>query len=163
MTIHDHGNVQPAFNAADHELPARALQGVRTRRMIAFLLDLFYLSIVVFAIVALLFILGIPTLGLSWFLIPSVIGLFPLVALVYNGVTISGWRRATPGMRHADLEVRMTDGTTVPFLNASVQAVLFYLGLTILTPFILLVSLVTTNKRCLHDMLSNVVVTRRQK
>ena len=66
-------------------------------------------------------------------------------------------------MRHADLEVRMTDGTSVPFLNASVQAVLFYIGVTILTPFILLVSLVTTNKRCLHDMLSNVVVTRRQK
>ena len=162
MTINDQSNAQQAFNAADHALPDRALQGVRTRRIFAFFLDLIYLTLIVSAIVAVLFILGLPTLGLSWFLIPPVLGLFPIVALVYNGVSISGWRRATPGMRHADLEVRMVDGNSVPFLNASAQAVLFYLAISFLTPFILLVSMVTTNKRCLHDMLASVVVTRRQ-
>lgn len=151
------------FNAADDALPDRAVEGVRTRRIVAFLLDLIYLSLLVGVIVLALIILGIPTFGLAWFLIPVFLGLFPLVALIYNGVTISGWRRATPGMRHADLEMRIVDGSHVPFLNAAVHAVLYYLGVTFLTPFILLVSLFTTNKRCLHDMLANVVVTRRQK
>jgi uncharacterized RDD family membrane protein YckC len=151
-----------AIDAADYALPDRALQGVRTRRMVALLLDLLYLSLIVFAIVTVLFILGIPTLGLSWFLIPAFLSLYPLIALVYNGVTISGWRRATPGMRHMDLEMRMTDASRVPFLNAAVHAVLYYIGVTFLSPLILLVSLVALNKRCLHDMLSGVVVTRRQ-
>ncbi|MGE3245642.1 MAG: RDD family protein [Beijerinckiaceae bacterium] len=150
------------FSAADHELPARALDGVRSRRMFAFLLDLVYVSLLVGAIVVVLFVLGIPTLGLTWLLIPAVLGLFPLVALLYNGITISGWRRATPGMRHMDLEMRLVDGGSVPFLNAAIHAVLYYLGVTILTPFILLVSVVALNKRCLHDMLASVVVTRRQ-
>ena len=150
------------FSAADYPLPDAAISGVRTRRMVAILLDLIYLSILVFGICVVLAILGLPTLGLTWFLIPVVLSLFPLVALIYNGFTISGWRMATPGMRHMDLEMRLVDGGRVPFLNAAIHAVLYYLGVTILTPFILLVSLVSLNKRCLHDMLASVVVTRRQ-
>ena len=158
------GNSHPGANysAADFELPARALEGVRTRRILAFLLDLAYLSVLVFGLCLALFILGVPTLGLTWLLIPGVISLFPLVALLYNGVTISGWRMATPGMRHMDLEIRLTDGSPAPFLNAAVHAVLYYIGVVFLTPFILLISLAALNKRCLHDMLADIVVTRRQ-
>lgn len=151
-----------SFSAADYRLPDRALDGVRTRRIFAFLLDLIYLSVLVLGVSAVLFVLGIPTLGLTWFLIPALFSLFPLVALFYNGFTVSGWRMATPGMRHMDLEMRLVDGAPVPLLNAAVHAVLFYLSVTFLTPFILLVCLVALNKRCLHDMLSSVVVTRRQ-
>ncbi len=162
MAYNQPANARP-FNAASDALPHRALEGVRARRIVAFILDVIYLSIITGAIVLVLFILGVPTLGLAWFLIPAVLGLFPLIALIYNGITISGWRRATPGMRHADLEMRLTDGADVPFLNAAVHAVLYYIGVAFLTPLILLVSLVTTNKRCLHDMLSNTIVTRRQQ
>jgi uncharacterized RDD family membrane protein YckC len=42
-----------------------------------------------------------------------------------------------------------------------VHAVLFYLSWTILTPLVLIVTLVSRNKRCLHDMVSGVIVTRR--
>jgi uncharacterized RDD family membrane protein YckC len=81
------------------------------------------------------------------------------VAFFYNGLTISGYRMATPGIRAMDLEVRLTDGTRVPFLNAAVQAVLFYVST--MFPPVFLVSLVSANKRCLHDMLAGVIVTRR--
>jgi uncharacterized RDD family membrane protein YckC len=50
-------------------------------------------------------------------------------------------------------------GAPVPFLQAAVHAVLFYV--TWLLPPLLLVSLVTRDKRCLHDMLSDVIVLRR--
>ena len=50
-------------------------------------------------------------------------------------------------------------GQRVPFVNAAVQAVLFYVSWFF--PPIFLVSLVDSEKRCLHDILSEVVVVRR--
>ena len=66
---------------------------------------------------------------------------------------------ATPGMRAMDLEMRLMDGRRVPFLNAAVHAVLFYVSTMFLPVF--LVSLLSANKRCLHDMIAGVVVIRR--
>ena len=100
--------------------------------------------------------LAVLTFGLSLLILPP---LFPAVAFFYNGLTVSGYRMATPGMRAMDLEMRLTDGTRVPFLNAAVHAVLFYVST--MFPPIFLVSLVSANKRCLHDMLAGVIVIRR--
>jgi len=149
-------------NAAWFELPPAALEGVRTRRMFAFLLDIVILGLLLAVVTVVLVLLGIPTLGLAWFLIPLPFAFLPVVAVLYNGVTVSGRRMATPGMHAADLEVRLTDGAPAPFLIACLHAALFYVSWSILTPLILLVSLVALNKRCLHDMLVGVVVTRRR-
>ena len=96
------------------------------------------------------------TFGLLWFVLPP---LFPIIAFFYNGLTISGWRMATLGMKAMDLEMRLSSGARVPFLSAAVHAVLFYVSW--MFPPILLVSLLDGKKRCLHDMLADVVVTRR--
>ena len=143
---------------AELVLPPRALEGVRTRRIFAIGFDLVFITIIVGVLFVALAFLGLVTFGLTWLLIPI---LYPAVALLYNGLTISGWRRGTPGMRLMDLEMRQLDGSRTPFINAAVHAVLFYLSWTILTPLVLIVALVSRNKRCLHDMLSGVVVTRR--
>jgi len=135
------------------QLPAEAFAGVRTRRILALILDLVLVSILSFLI---WLGLTVVTLGLSLLILPP---LFPLVAFFYNGLTVSGWRMATPGMRAMDLEMRLTDGARVPFLNAAVHAVLFYVST--MFPPIFLVSLLSANKRCLHDMLADVIVTRR--
>ena len=67
---------------------------------------------------------------------------------------------ATPGMRALDLEMRMNNsGARVPFINAAVQAVLFYVSWCF--PPVFLVSLVDSEKRCLHDILAGVVIVRR--
>lgn len=146
----------PAYWPA--RLPYEALAGVRTRRMTALLLDLIAISIL-FAIFFTVFaVLGIITFGLTWFVIPI---LFPVIALFYNGLSISGWRMATPGMRAMDLQMRNADGSRASFLTAAVHAVLFYLSWTLLTPLVLLVSLISNEKRCLHDIVAGVVVTRR--
>lgn len=150
----------PSRNFTLGDLPARALEGVRTRRMLAILFDLIFITIIVAAAFVILLVLGVLTFGLTWLAIPF---LYPAVALFYNGVTISGPNMATPGMRMMDLEMRQTDGRPAPFIYAAVHAVLFYLSWTILTPLILLVALVARNKRCLHDMLAGVVVTRRPR
>ncbi|HKH81748.1 MAG TPA: RDD family protein [Methylovirgula sp.] len=133
-------------------LPA-ALAGVRTRRILALGLDFIIVSILSFVIwLGLL----ISTLGLSLFFVPP---LFPLVAFFYNGFTVSGWRMATPGMSAMDLEMRCMDGSRVSFLNAAVHAVLFYVSW--MFPPVFLVSLLSNDKRCLHDILAGVIVTRR--
>ena len=44
------------------------------------------------------------TLGFALFFLPP---LFPIVAFFYNGLTVSGARMATPGMRAMDLEMRL--------------------------------------------------------
>lgn len=134
-------------------LPASALQGVRTRRMTAILLDLILIS---FVSVGLFLVLGVLTLGLAWLLLPP---LFPFVAFFYNGLTISGWRHATPGMKAMDLEMRLVNGAPVPFLYAAVHAVLFYVSW--MFPPIFLFSLLSSDKRCLHDILAGVIVLRR--
>ncbi len=142
---------QPIFRSL--ALPREALAGVRTRRILAVAIDFAVVS--VFASVLWLALL-VATLGLSLVLLPP---LFHLVAFFYNGLTVSGRHMATPGMRLMDLEIRRTDGTRVPFLYAAVHAVLFYVSW--MFPPILLVSLLAEDKRCLHDMLAGVIVTRR--
>jgi uncharacterized RDD family membrane protein YckC len=138
--------------AVETSLPPEALAGVRTRRILALGLDFIIVSILSFMIWLGLLIL---TLGVSLFFVPP---LFPLVAFFYNGLTVSGWRMATPGMSAMDLEMRCTDGSRVPFLNAAVHAVLFYLSW--MFPPVFLVSLLSNDKRCLHDILAGVVITR---
>ena len=135
-------------------LRADALSGVRTRRILAVCFDLVLVS----SLVAVLWIASIVlTLGLALFFLPP---LFPIVAFFYNGLTVSGPKMATPGMRAMDLEMRMhDDGARVPFVNAAVQAVLFYV--TWFFPPIFLVSLVDAEKRCLHDIIAGVVIVRR--
>lgn len=135
------------------QLPAEAFAGVRTRRIVALVLDLVLVSIMSFLLWLALTVL---TFGLSLLILPPI---FPLVAFFYNGLTVSSWRMATPGMRAMDLEMRLTDGARVPFLNAAVHAVLFYVST--MFPPIFLVSLLSANKRCLHDMLADVIVTRQ--
>ena len=137
-------------------LPPQALAGVRTRRMIAVLLDLILVSIIAAVI---FFLLGLLTLGLSWILLPPII--LPAVAFFYNGMSVSGRNMATPGMKAMDLEVRQTNGQPVPFINAAVHGVLFWLSWYLTGGLVLLTSLITSDKRCLHDMLAGVVIVRR--
>jgi uncharacterized RDD family membrane protein YckC len=144
------------FTAAMPTRPLRAdaLAGVRSRRILAVCFDLVLVSV----LVALIWIVSIVlTLGLALLFLPP---LYPIVAFFYNGLSVSGPKMATPGMRAMDLEMRMHDtGARVPFVNAAVQAVLFYVSWCF--PPIFLVSLVDPEKRCLHDIIAGVVIVRR--
>ena len=133
---------------------ADALTGVRTRRIVAVCIDFVIVSLLVMALWLVSIVL---TLGLALFFLPP---LFPFVAFFYNGLTVSGPNLATPGMRALDLEMRMDDtGARTPFVNAAVQAVLFYVSWCF--PPIFLVSLIDGEKRCLHDIIAGVVIVRR--
>jgi uncharacterized RDD family membrane protein YckC len=144
---------RPAAPVGMGLLPYAALAGVRRRRMMAVLLDVILVGIIACFIG---FALVILTFGLSLFFLPP---LFPIIAFFYNGLTVSGPRMGTPGMRAMDLEARMTDGGRVPFLNAAVHAILFYVSW--MFPLVFLFSLFSSEKRCLHDIFSGIVIVRR--
>ncbi len=144
----------PLSYAGRAGLPSGALDGVRTRRIMAVALDLIVVGILSFGLWLMLLVL---TFGLSLFILPP---LFPFVAFFYNGLTVSGPGMATPGMRAMGLQMRLdATGARVPFLNAALHAVLFYVSW--MFPPVFLVSLLTEDKRCLHDIFSGVIFIRR--
>jgi len=154
MSHHGEGReLQPRAASTAPYIPPAALEGVRSRRIMAVCLDFILVSILsALLFTALLFL----SFGASIFLLPPI---FPLTAFFYNGLTVSGWRMATPGMAFMDLEMRTMDGRRVPFINAAAHAVLFYV--TWMLPPLFLISFITSDKRCLHDMLADVIVLRR--
>ncbi|MEQ8450937.1 MAG: RDD family protein [Nitratireductor sp.] len=138
----------------------RVYEGVRTRRVFAFLLDYLFIGLLVIPFAVLVFLLGVLTLGLGWALF-GVLG--PIVALIYIWSTLGGAKQATPGMQLMSLRLDRLDGRPVDGLLAVVHTVLFWAGNAILTPFVLLVSLFADRKRTLHDLLLGTVVTRADR
>ncbi|MEM6461904.1 MAG: RDD family protein [Pseudomonadota bacterium] len=130
--------------------------GVRSRRVMAFFIDYALVLVLCVPVAILVFFLGVFTLGLGWMLYSV---LFVIVALPYVGLTLGGYRQATPGMQIMGIRMIRTDGEDVDPMLAMVHAVLFWIGNVIFIP-ILLICLVTERKRLLHDILLGVVVLR---
>src|SRR5687768_11045220 len=70
--------------------------GVRTRRIFAFLVDVAAIVLLMLVAFTVVTILGVLTLGLGWLLLPAV---WPVVAILYEVLTKGGPASATPGMR----------------------------------------------------------------
>ncbi|MGQ4272563.1 RDD family protein [Terrihabitans sp. B22-R8] len=133
---------------------AQRLDGVRRKRIFAFLMDFTAVLLLSFGAGIIVFFLGIVTLGLAWGLYGAII---PIVAVFYSGFSIAG-SSATPGMRAMGLVFRTESGAPPNFLQGGVHVILFYLTATFLTPLVLLVSLFNSRKRLLHDMLIGATV-----
>ncbi|MBO6719384.1 MAG: RDD family protein [Rhizobiaceae bacterium] len=136
---------------------ARLYEGVRTRRIFAFLIDYLIVGLLMIPFAVVVFLFGILTLGLGWMLFAI---LFPLVALSYIWMTLGGPDQATVGMRAMGIKLERLDGREVDGLFAVVHSVLFWAANTVLTPLILLVTLFADRKRTLHDLLLGTVVAR---
>ena len=132
--------------------------GVPARRVIAFLIDLIVLSVPMILLALFIFAVGIVTLGFGFLLY----GLMPIIsviwALFYYGATLGGPRSATIGMRIMDLEMRTWYGAPAYFVLGTVHAIVFWVTVSALTPFILLVTFFNTRRRLLHDFLVGTVV-----
>jgi uncharacterized RDD family membrane protein YckC len=143
--------------ALDSAVHPERFEGVRTRRLFAFLIDaavILFLMIVAYIVLA---ILGIFTLGLAWLLFPAV---WPVVAILYAVLTLGGPSSATPGMRFMGIEIRTIRGERLNHGLALLHALGFWFSVTILTPLILLVALFTERKQLLHDLVLGTVAIR---
>ena len=145
-------------HAYDPAISPELFEGVLARRFIAFLIDLTVLTIPVVLAAVFIFILGIVTLGLGFAFYALFYPAMILWALFYCGITLGGPRSATLGMRVMDLEMRTWYGAPAYFVLGAAQAVVFWISVSVLTPFVLLVCLFNRRHRCLHDMLVGTIV-----
>ena len=149
-------------NIIDNETGARIvtpqeLDGVRTARVLSFFLDYIIIGILCIPVALVIGVLGIPTLGLAWGLLPFVP---PVVALLYLATTMGGPRQATIGMAFMGIRIRKLDGSNVDPLLAVVHGVLFWAIHTIAVIIPLLVTFFSSRKRLIHDILLGTYVGR---
>jgi uncharacterized RDD family membrane protein YckC len=133
-------------------------EGVLTRRVIAWFIDIVLIGLIAWIAWGLILILGVLTLGIGF----ALLGFLPAIGLLYHTLFVAGAHAATPGMRIMDLTVRHEADLGLPSL---LQAIVFTAGLWLTLAFVfplLLVALVTVRKRELHDMAAGVVVVRNR-
>ena len=135
-------------------------RGVRTRRIVSFLIDYTFVLLLSIPAAIVVFVMGIVSLGLAWGLYGV---LLPLIAILYIAFTMGGSAQATPGMAIAGIRVARLDGETVDAPIAVLHGVIFWAANTLLTPFVLLVGLFTPRKQLLQDLLLGTVVLRRRR
>jgi uncharacterized RDD family membrane protein YckC len=149
-------NVQP--HAFDPYLEPELFRGVLTRRVVAFIIDVIVLAVPVILAVVFIAVFGLVTLGLGWALFWLVSPASVIWALVYYGATLGGPHSATIGMRVMDLELRTWYGAPGYFLLGAMHAVLFWISVSVLSPFVLLVGLFNGRRRLLHDFVLGTVI-----
>lgn len=138
-------------------IPAAALDGVRRARVFAFIIDYLIIALLCIPAAIVVFVLGIPTLGLAWGLFPFLI---PVIAILYVAITMGGESQATIGMSMNGIRVHKLGGGRVdPFL-AGLHHLLFMViqGFAVFIP--LLITFFSSKKRLLHDILLGTYVTR---
>jgi uncharacterized RDD family membrane protein YckC len=79
-------------------------------------------------------------------------------AIAYYGLTFGSPASATIGMRIMDIEMRTWYGAPAYFVLGAVHAIVYWLTVSFLTPFILLVAFFNERKRLLHDILVGTIV-----
>jgi uncharacterized RDD family membrane protein YckC len=136
-------------------------EGVLGRRFFAYLIDIFIILGLIALLAIGIFIFGIFTLTLGWWLYAFLFP--PLVAIVYNALTIGGPAQSTVGMRMVGLQV-VDAGTGGPVdkITAAVHALLFYVaaGTFALLVLDVLIGLARSDRRLGHDLLTGVMLVR---
>jgi uncharacterized RDD family membrane protein YckC len=130
--------------------------GVMLRRIWAWLFDLLLVGGIMIVLWVMLVGFGLLTFGLGF----PLLGLLPVVPLLYPTLFVASSRGATPGQVLMDLAVCRDADLGRPSL---LQAVLFTVGLwlTLGAGVIWLgTALVTNRHRTLHDLVSGLVVVR---
>ena len=145
-------------HAYDPATNPELFEGVLARRVVAFAIDFVIIAIPVVLAAMFIFVFGIVTLGLGFALYWLLPAASVIWAIVYFGVTLGSERSATIGMRVMDLEMRTWYGAPAYFVLGAVHAVVFWLTVSVLTPFILLVCFFNERRRLLHDILLGTVI-----
>jgi uncharacterized RDD family membrane protein YckC len=154
-------NRTEAVNAMPAALADPALyDGVRTRRVLAFLIDYVLVVLMLVPATILVAILGLATLGAGWILYGILV---PMVALAYVWFTLGGPEQATAGMRMMGIRLERIDGAPVGGMLAVFHSVAFWALTMVISPLILLSTLFLDYKSTVHDLLLGTVVVRAER
>ncbi|WP_162265078.1 RDD family protein [Polycladidibacter stylochi] len=130
------------------EQMGKILESVRRKRFLAGLID----EVIILTISILI---GFLSLGIGLLLFFL---LYPVVGLIYYAFTLGGDASATVGMRIFNIKLIRVDGRAMDPGYGAAFAVLYYLSISFLTPFVLVVGLISKYKRFLHDIVLGTIV-----
>jgi len=148
-------------HAYDPAVNPELFEGVLARRFVAFLIDVTILAIPVMFAAIFIFIFGVITLGIGWALYWLLSPAAAIWAICYYGYTFGSPDSATIGMRVMDLEMRTWYGAPAYFVLGAAHALLFWVSVSFLTPFVLLIGLFNSRSRLLHDIILGTVIINR--
>jgi uncharacterized RDD family membrane protein YckC len=143
---------------ATYDQDASLYDGVLTRRLVAWCIDLCLIGILVWIAWIGIVLLGVLTLGAGFILLAAL----PPFGFFYHTLFVGGSRSATPGQMMMDLVVRREFDLGPPTL---LQAVIYTAGLWLTLSFaflLLFIAPFTERKRTLHDIVAGVVVVRNR-
>jgi len=149
-------DIQP--HAYDPDANPELFEGVLARRVVAFVIDLIVVALPLVAAAMFIFVLGLITFGLGWTLYWLLSPASVVWALFYYGMTLGSPASATLGMRTMELEMRTWYGAPCYFVLGAVHAVVYWVSVSVLSPFILVVGFFNARKRLLHDMIVGTIV-----
>ncbi len=150
-------------HAYDPAVNPELFEGVLSRRVIAFLIDFVVIAVPVVLAAMFIFVFGIVTLGLGFALYWLLPAGSVIWAIVYFGATLGGPSSATIGMRVMDLEMRTWYGAPAYFVLGAVHAIVFWVSISALTPFVLLVAFFNERRRLLHDIVLGTVIVNNAR
>lgn len=150
--------MNPQWQAHATEWPdADLVHHVLRRRLCAFVVDGLIVSVLCAVAWTLLLAFGLLTLGLGM----PLLGLVPLVPLLYNWLTLTAYG-ATPGQSLLGLAVRRDADLGRP---TSLEALVWTIGFIVtvsLGAIWFALALLTTRKRTPHDLVSGLTVVRER-
>ena len=151
-------------HAYDPIVNPELFEGVLARRCIAFLIDITIIALPVLFAAIFIFILGLVTFGLGWGLYWLLSPAAVLWALLYYGFTFGAPASATLGMRIMDIEMRTWYGAPAYFILGAAHAIVYWITVSFITPFILVIAFFNDRRRLLHDMLvGTIVINNKQR
>jgi uncharacterized RDD family membrane protein YckC len=145
-------------HAYDPTANPELFEGVLARRCLAFLIDVVIITVPLVLAAIFIAVFGLITLGLGWALFWLLSPGAVIWALCYYGMTFGSPASATIGMRIMDIEMRTWYGAPAYFVLGAVHAVIYWVTVSFLTPFIVLVAFFNERRRLLHDILIGTVV-----
>jgi len=133
-------------------------EGVLTRRLIAYLIDVVFMTLLTVVLAVAAFIAGFLTFGLAWLTLFIVV---PAAVLLYYTVTLGSASRATIGMKMMDLVLTPTRGQPLNGPLAFLHALVFYITFWISWPISLAFALFTPRRQMIHDLITGTLMLRR--
>jgi uncharacterized RDD family membrane protein YckC len=137
-------------HAYDPAINPELFEGVLARRIVAFAIDVIIIAIPLAVAAVFIFVIGLITLGLGW----ALFWLLSPASVVWALLTLGSPASATLGMRTMGIEMRTWYGAPAYFVLGAVHAVVYWISVSVLSPFVLLVGFFNARRRLLHDMIA---------
>ena len=151
-------NQNKVIDLPDPQSFPELFDGLLTRRLFAYMIDLFMLMFITSAMMIAAFVSGTISFGLP---IPAVIFAIPASIIGYYAITLGSKRRATIGMGMMDIVLTPVRGQPLNGRRAFFHPMVFWLTFWILSPFSVAVALFTPRRQLLHDLIMGVLMVRR--